>query len=236
MNNTLANGLSVLGFLSQTAASFGVSELATQLKLPKSHVHRLLQTLVETGYVVQQEDRRYRIGLRPLEISCALLHNLPLRSAALPSLHHLAKTFGLDAFVAIPHQGAGLIVAAVYADGRQRDPAASIGTTLKMGTATWKLFTACVSDFGSSPLTATELKQIRRERFVVKDPDLGVSMGNGMAALVSDLAGNVHGAICSSGPGDEFRRGFKQNAALLRATADKLGATFPVQASAKAST
>ena len=35
--------------------------LAQRLALPKSHVHRLLQTLVDTGYAVQDADRRYRI-------------------------------------------------------------------------------------------------------------------------------------------------------------------------------
>ena len=232
MNNTLANGLALLDFLSHTAETFGVSELATKLTLPKSHVHRLLQTLVTAGYAVQEADRRYRIGLRPLEVSCALLHNLPLRAAALPSLHRLAKSTRLDAFVAIPHQGGGLVVGAVYTDGLQRDPAASIGMMLKGGTATCALFSACISGFAKPTCTASEATKIRRARFAVKDPEFSGPM-NGMAALVSDSTGTTLGALCLSGPTEEFSENFDQKSTLLRTLADELGARFAHQATAK---
>ena len=84
MNNTLANGLALLAELSATAQAHSVTELAGRLRVPKSHAHRLLQTLVEIGYAVQDGDRRYRIGLEPLAISKALLANHPLRIAAMP--------------------------------------------------------------------------------------------------------------------------------------------------------
>lgn len=226
MNNTLANGLALLGFLSHTADSFGVSELASELKLPKSHVHRLLQTLVETGYAVQDEDRRYRVGLRPLEVSSALLHHLPLRAAALPMLHRLSKATGMDAIVSIPHDGAGLNVGAVYPDGRQIDPAAAIGSRLQVGhTATGKLYATCVPGFADAGISAKEAAQIRKARFAVKNPDLGDTF-NGMAALVGDPAGIIHGALGMSGPGEHFRRSFDRASDLLRNAADELAASL----------
>jgi DNA-binding IclR family transcriptional regulator len=226
MNNTLANGLALLGFLSRTADSFGVSELATALKLPKSHVHRLLQTLVETGYAVQEDDRRYRVGLRPLEVSSALLHHLPLRAAALPVLHRLSKATGMDAIVTIPHDGAGVNVGAVYPDGRQVDPAAAIGSRLMVGhTATGKLFAVCIPGFAAIDLGARESAQIRRARFAVKDPALGDGF-NGMAALVGDPATTIHGALGMSGPGEHFRRAFERASGMLRSAADELATSL----------
>jgi DNA-binding IclR family transcriptional regulator len=222
MNNTLANGLALLGFLSHTAESFGVSELASELKLPKSHVHRLLQTLVATGYAVQDGDRRYRIGFRPLQVSCAVLHHLPLRAAALPVLHRLSKATGMDAIVSIPHDGAGLIVGAVYPEGRQRDPGAIIGSRLAVGTtATGTLFSACLPGLVSATTNVNELAAIRQSRFVVKDPQLSDSF-NGMAAMVGDATSPVVGALGMSGPGDQFRKQFARTSDLLRTAADEL--------------
>lgn len=226
MNNTLANGLALLGFLSRTAESFGVSTLAAELKLPKSHVHRLLQTLVATGYAVQEGDRRYRIGLRPLEVSSALLHHLPLRAAALPVLHRLSKVTGLDALVSIPHDGAGLIIGVVYPDGHQGDPSATIGTRLAVGsTATGNLFAACIPGFSRSSLPSRALVELRRTRFAVKDPAMSETF-NGMAALVGDPAGPVHGALGLAGPSEPFRRVFDRASELLRSAAELLATTF----------
>lgn len=226
MNNTLANGLALLGFLSRTAESFGVSTLAAELKLPKSHVHRLLQTLVATGYAVQEGDRRYRAGLRPLEVSSALLHHLPLRAAALPVLHRLAKATSLDAYVCIPHNHAGVIVGAVYPDGRQRDPGAAIGSRLAVGsTATGNLFAACVSGFDHATLSVHALATLRRARFAVKDPTLREAF-NGMAALVGDPDGVVLGALGLAGPGEPFRRNVARSTTLLHAAADELSTAF----------
>ena len=228
MNNTLANGLALLGFLSHTAESFGVSELASELKLPKSHVHRLLQTLIASGYVVQDGDRRYRIGLRPLQISCAVLHHLPLRAAALPVLHRLSKATGMDAIVSIPHDSAGLIVGAVYPEGRQRDPGAIIGSRLAVGTtATGTLFSACLPGLVTATVSANELASIRLNRFVVKDPHLSDGF-NGMAAMVGDAASSIVGALGMSGPGEHFRKNFTRSSELLRDAANDLTTSLTI--------
>jgi DNA-binding IclR family transcriptional regulator len=226
MNNTLANGLTLLGFLSRTADGFGVSELAVELKLPKSHVHRLLQTLVEMGYVVQDEDRTYRIGLRPLELSSALLHNLPLRAAAMPLLHDLAESTGMDAIISIPHEGTGLIIGAIYSQGRQRDPGAAIGSRLHPErSATGALFAACIPGF-AKPTDSRAAAEIRRP---VKDPTFATS--NGMAAAIRDLDGTVCGALGLAAPADQFQRRFTSASTVLRRAAERLSESLASQPS-----
>jgi len=139
----------------------------------------------------------------------------------LPVLHGLSKATGMDAIVSIPHDGAGLIVGAVYPEGRQRDPGAIIGSRLVLGTtATGALFSACLPGF-TSMITIKDLAQIRRDRFVVKDPSLGDGF-NGMAAMVGDATSTVVGSLGMSGPGDHFRRHFTRAAELLRTAADDL--------------
>ena len=132
MNNTLRNGLRVLEHLAGTTESFAVSGLAEALDLPKSHVHRLLQGLVEDGWAVQDGDRRYRIGLKPLELSSALLTHLPLRRAALPALRRLCAQTGYDVVLAHLHDGAALVIAEEYVLDRQHDPGSAVGRRLNL--------------------------------------------------------------------------------------------------------
>lgn len=222
MNNTLANGLRLLDLLSSTAEAFAVTDLAQRLGVPKSHAHRLLQTLVAQGYAVQDGDRRYRIGMEPLVVSKALLANHPLRRAARPILHRLAAATGLDAIVSIPHRGdAALVLAAVHPDGEQRDPASAIGNRLRHpGSASGAVLAAYLDGFApSAPMPAAERAAIRRERLFWLDPAQRAEV-NAMAAPVLDPAGAVVGVIGISGPRARFAEIHPVARIELRAAAD----------------
>ncbi len=54
VDKTLTKGLQLLEALSEGEESRGISELALQLSLTKSNVHRLLQTLTKCGYVTRE--------------------------------------------------------------------------------------------------------------------------------------------------------------------------------------
>ena len=65
MNNTLVKGLQLLEELADREEAVGVSELAVQLCMGKSNVHRTLQALVELGYVINEDGRgSYRASLK----------------------------------------------------------------------------------------------------------------------------------------------------------------------------
>lgn len=224
MNNTLANGLHLLAELSATAAAHSVTELATRLQVPKSHAHRLLQSLVELGYAVQDPDRRYRIGLEPLAISKALLANHPLRILAMPHLHRLAEATGMDAIATVPHRGgAAIILAAVYPGGEQRDAISAVGNRLgHPGSATGALFACLIPDFTATEgLPATRRRTIARELFAVRDPGFSGTT-NGMAAAVRAGDGTVVGGLGLSAPGRVFAERYERGRALLRAAADAI--------------
>ncbi len=219
MNNTLANGLHLLAALAATAEAFSVTELAQQLELPKSHVHRLLQTLVETGYAVQDDDRRYRVGMEPLAISKALLANHPLRQVARPLLHRLSLATGMDALVSIPHRhGQALVLAAVYPHGEQRDQATAIGNRLRFpGSATGALFAVTVPGFADpAELPAKQRAAIARDRIALKDPTLKESPINGMAGAILGADGQVIGAIGLSAPREIFSAAYEHARSQLR--------------------
>lgn len=231
MNNTLANGLTLLAHLSRTAEPHSLTAIAEALRLPKSHVHRLLQTLVETGYAAQDADRRYRIGLRPLEISSALLSHHPLRRLALPLLHDAAAATGLDAILAVPADGVGLIVAAVSPGGRQRDPAAALGHRLGCpDTATGKLLACLIDGFAdTSAVPERERAAIRRTGTAIRDPRHQIAC-NGIAHAVRATDGTepaqhaVIAAVGLSGPSPALLRARERAEAALATVAAALAA------------
>ncbi len=62
-DKTLTKGLQVLESLCAGVGARGISELAKELSLTKSNVHRLLQTLRRCGFVIQEaESERYLLS------------------------------------------------------------------------------------------------------------------------------------------------------------------------------
>ena len=69
MVRSLSRGLDIIYFLNQHHSA-SPTELATELKVPRATVHRILQTLKEKGYVYQHEsDRKFRLTYRVLSLS-----------------------------------------------------------------------------------------------------------------------------------------------------------------------
>lgn len=81
----------ILERVSLAKHGIGVTELATELKMYKSTIHRVLSTLVNLGYIEQDPTtERYKLGYKLLEVSSRLLGNLDLRREAMPFLQELA--------------------------------------------------------------------------------------------------------------------------------------------------
>jgi IclR family KDG regulon transcriptional repressor len=216
MNSTLANGLQLLAILSGTAEAHSVTGLAASLGLPKSHVHRLLQTLVGLGYAVQDPDRRYRVGFEALAVSKALLANHPLRVAAMPHLYRLAEATGMDAAVTVPGRGEGIILASAYPQGVQGDAASSIGNRLSFPeTATAALFAVFVPGFADPGLLDGQRRAaIARDRLALRDPNK-TTTHNGMATPVRAGDGTVIGGLGLSAPVERFVPRYERGRELL---------------------
>jgi DNA-binding IclR family transcriptional regulator len=88
---SVERALQILERVSLAKNGIGVTELATDLKMYKSTIHRVLTTLANLGYIQQDpETERYRLGYKLLEISSRLLNSLDLRREAMPFLQQLA--------------------------------------------------------------------------------------------------------------------------------------------------
>lgn len=88
----LAKGLTLLVTLGEYSDGIGLSELARQVGMPVSTVHRLLATLHAFGFVHLDTDRkRYSLGLRLFELSNQVLLMRTLTKVALPVLQRLVS-------------------------------------------------------------------------------------------------------------------------------------------------
>lgn len=77
----------------QEMGKVGVSELATELDIPKSTVHAHLKTLEHTGHVLN-DDGEYRLGLRFLERGAIVRQKLDLFEIAQPEVDELSRATG----------------------------------------------------------------------------------------------------------------------------------------------
>jgi DNA-binding IclR family transcriptional regulator len=90
MEKTLAKGLIVLEALIQRGEPCGVSDLAVALGMSKSNAHRLLNTLVETGFV-NAIDGRYEASLKVWELGTHVIKNYDVRDLARPAMTRLVR-------------------------------------------------------------------------------------------------------------------------------------------------
>ncbi|CAB3394400.1 IclR family transcriptional regulator [Kyrpidia spormannii] len=83
--------LVILERVSRYKEGVGITELAAEVSMYKSTVHRLLTTLARRGYVEQDpETGRYKLGYAILDMASRLLGSLDLRREARPYLEELA--------------------------------------------------------------------------------------------------------------------------------------------------
>jgi IclR family transcriptional regulator, KDG regulon repressor len=90
MEKTLAKGLIVLEALAQAGAPCGVSDLAASLGISKSNTHRLLNTLVETGFA-SAVDGRYAPSLKVWELGTKVIDGFDVREMARPAMTRLVR-------------------------------------------------------------------------------------------------------------------------------------------------
>lgn len=103
---TIAKVMKIISCLDERGP-LGITELATELNMPKSTVHYHLEMLREDGFVVQ-ENQKYKCGLRFLEIGENTRRRIPLFEAALEEMEKLAAETGELVILMVEEQGLGV--------------------------------------------------------------------------------------------------------------------------------
>lgn len=88
---SVSKALEVLCCFSSDHDEWGVTELADYLGLCKSAAHRILVTCEDYGFVERTPSRRYRLGLRVLELGNNYRLNRALIARAEPFMRRLAE-------------------------------------------------------------------------------------------------------------------------------------------------
>ncbi|OGV55291.1 MAG: hypothetical protein A2X45_15465 [Lentisphaerae bacterium GWF2_50_93] len=212
MNNTLQNGMSIMEFLSGSTEAHSVKELSDRMKLPKSHICRLLKTLKDIGYVEQNDDRKYFISLKILCLSNGCLRRMGTRTRVRPFLYKLANELGREIYLQIPHDCQSMVVDVVSPEGVKRDLGLDIGSINPINyTAGGKVCAAYsspkeleahVKKYGLRKMTdktitdlsklKIELEKVRKEKVAVMDSE----RTPGVAAIASPVF-DCNGALAA---------------------------------------
>jgi IclR family transcriptional regulator, KDG regulon repressor len=101
-SKTVTNALRALSCFSRLAPVLTASEIARQLKLPRTNVIRLMATLESLGFVARRPDGGgFQIGLRAFEIGTLFLAANPVSSLMMKALDELVERTQCTAYLAI---------------------------------------------------------------------------------------------------------------------------------------
>jgi DNA-binding IclR family transcriptional regulator len=192
----------------------GVTDMAVELDLDKTIVHRLLNTLQAAGYVNQDGNRKYVVGPRLRMVAAKTLSNLNLRALALPYMQQLAEFTKGVAHLAKMAEGR-----AVYIE-RVHHPALTVASTDVGGhapgycSAAGKILWAYLTPLELNELLErlemrqhtvnTIIDRAALQRHLAQAREQGYAVDNeehrlglvGIGAPVLDYTGNVVASIC----------------------------------------
>jgi IclR family transcriptional regulator, KDG regulon repressor len=105
-----ASTLQVLEALSVSDKALALREVARAVGRPKGSVHRMLATLVNTGYVAHDDkDGRYRPTLKLWRLGASAVRDLELTKVSVPTLERLMSDAGETVHLAVLDPTGGVV-------------------------------------------------------------------------------------------------------------------------------
>jgi DNA-binding IclR family transcriptional regulator len=211
--------LGVLQHLARHPGEHGVRALSAALDLSPSTVHRLLESLVRSGFVRQNPaTEKYTVGAQAVQLGIAALSSFDITAVAPPCLRALVAETGESAFLAVLDDGE---VVYLFKEEGSR----AIRTTARLGsrrpahcTALGKSFLATMPPaearailerkgmprltdhtITSLPAMWQELAAVRTRGYAVdrEEVELGLIC---LAAPIRDYSGQTVAAVSMAGP------------------------------------
>lgn len=103
---SVSRALDIIALVGMKKGGLGVTEIANQIDINKSSVFRTLSTLVQYGYIEQDnETGKYKLGYKFLDISSKLLESIDLRTEAKPFLQVLENKINEVIHLVVYDQG-----------------------------------------------------------------------------------------------------------------------------------
>ncbi len=215
----------LLDVVSEYPQGITITELAAEVEMYKSTVHRLLTTLMRRGYIEQDaQNGKYKLGYRLLDLGMRLLSSIDLRKEAADALKQLANLSNEVVHLALMDRGEIVYIDKMESDNTtrmhsrigKRVPvhATSLGKVIlaflpegeaqdivmRYGMPSLTEYTICDSEVFAHVLAETrELGYA----FDLEENELGVCC---VAAPVFDHNGQIAAACSVSGPSNRMTR------------------------------
>lgn len=220
MDKTVVKALRLIEALAGSPEPRGISELARDLELTKSNVHRLIETLRNLGYVNRGDNGTYSLSLQIWRLGLQVMSRIDVREVALPYLEELTRTTGETARLTMFVNDQGVCVQQVQSSNPVGVITRVGGTLLSYCSATGKALLAYQDDevieriasrlerftthtVGSAGELNAELDLIRRNGFAINRGEWRENV-RGVGAPVWNGDGKVIAAIGISGPGSRL--------------------------------
>ncbi|MEU9530413.1 IclR family transcriptional regulator [Streptomyces sp. NPDC048210] len=220
MDSTLLKGLTVLETLARSSGPRGVSELARELNLTRSNMHRTLQTLTAAGYTrVVADGGGYECTLKLFELSSTVMERVDVRRCASAHIARLGEFTKETVHLSVLDRSDAIFLDKIespqpvraYSSVGGRAPAhcvatgkallswltdAELGAVLSGGLSSWTERTLTDPE-----VLRQELAEARATGCAVNRGEWRISVG-GIAAVVFDANGAPVAAVGVSGPVD----------------------------------
>lgn len=203
--------LEVLACFTPEAPELGVSQISRDLGLGISTVHRLLTTMVRSGYVLRDPvTQRYRLGSRIVQLAAAAVENDDLKVFARPVLTKLRDLTGETArlHVLFSQQRVCAVEVETLHDIRA---SGGVGKTYRLTSgAASKAILAFQPDEAVALILdevdaakrtkiQMELARVRKQRFAMSVEENARGAAS-LAAPIRDRSSHVVAALCVTGP------------------------------------
>lgn len=245
MNNTLVKGIAVLELLAHSDRPLSLTQIAAELHIAKSNVHRLMQALVDLRYVLRHEESSgYSASIKLWELGTAVLGKLDLRRHAEQQMNMLQENTGETVHLSVLDreevvyvhkvesmnpvraytQIGGRVPAHCVATGKALLAYRSEGALLEMS---GRLESHTSNTIIDPAQFLKEMKKIRAQGYAMNRGEWRESVW-GIAAPIMGAKGAAIAAVGISGPADRIRKKSLQGSATLvsaaaAAISEKLG-------------
>lgn len=243
MDTTLLKGLDVLQALAYSDAPRGVSDLARELGLTRSNVHRTLKTLCAAGYVRQDEPTgNYECTLKLFQLGGAVLSRVNVRQVAEPLMEALAAKTQETVHLSVLDEGDVIYLHKIDSPQPVRAYSTVAGRAPAYAVATGKALLAFQSDGylnrfegkleAFTPKTFSTMSSLRQEIETIRQQGYAINRGEwrasvcGLAAPIFDASRRAVAAVGISGPIERLKA-----ASLKSFTPDVVGAARSISKS-----
>lgn len=210
--SVLAKSAQALDVLEREGRPVRLTEIADELAMPKSSVHRIMSELADLRFVRRDDNGGFTLGSRMLSYGAAAAHSLDLAAAADDPMRELSSETGESVHLYVPEGAHRICIGG--ADGRYAlRPAVRLGRPAPMGIgAAGQILLAFASPevrahaseqaavSGRELPDDERLADIRREHWATSfgEREPGLVAG---ASSVLDPSGRVVGAVSVAGAG-----------------------------------